>query len=204
MTHWAWYWKVKKKHISRKVCSNLVSIDSFKVFKQGAETGFTVQPLQIKAEPGLGYLKVTYRDRKNSTYSIPIDKLPCNYGGFRYFFRCPLCQARMRKLYLAENSLFLCRKCLNLSYETQSLRPTRRYDYMSKKIKQLIKDRGGDIDFWQKPPGMHQETYQKLRKWHSYYESMSSYTLSNEIREWHGHKMPNFDDYFDYIPEKPA
>ena len=33
MTHWGWYWNVKKKHIAKKLCSNLRSIDSFKIQK---------------------------------------------------------------------------------------------------------------------------------------------------------------------------
>src|SRR4029077_7440187 len=101
-------------------------------------------------------------------------------------------------------SVFLCRKCLNLSYETQSLRPTRRHDYMSKKVKQLIKDRGGNIDLWKKPPRMHQKTYEFLKSKQFYYECKSNKEFSDEMRAWRGHIIgPDFDDYFDYVPEKP-
>lgn len=206
MAHWGWYWKVKnKKHIPRKLCSSLVAIDSFKVFKQGPDMGFSVHPLQVKAEPGSSCLKITYRNHKNSTYNIPIEKQPCNYGGFRYFFRCPLCQNRMRLLYFAQNSVFLCRKCLNLSYETQYLRPTRRHDYMSEKIKKAIKDRGGDLYFYLKPPHMHQSTYQLLKSMQFYYECKANKAANHELRQWHGPKIePYLDDFFDYVPEKPT
>lgn len=202
MTHWGWYWKIKKKHITRTLCSKLVSIDSFKLLKQNKLHEFIVQPLDIKATLDQNHLTVTYRNRKNSTYIIPIDKLSCNYGGFKYFFRCPLCQKRMRLLYFAEKSIFLCRKCLNLSYESQGLRPTNRYHYMSKKIKELIKKKDGDIDCYQKPPRMHKSTYQMLRSKQFYYESKSHQALNSELRKWYGSKIePHLDEFFDYVDE---
>lgn len=178
MTHWGWYWKVKKKHVRRKLCSKLPSIDSFKYYKGNAKeqtiTGFTVEPLDVKADAYPNHLKITYRKRKNCSYMIAIDKLTCNYSGFRYFFKCPLCQKRMRFLYFAEQSIFLCRNCLNLSYESQHLRPIWRYSHMQDKAKKLIKQKGGDLDTYKKPPKMHQNTYQKLKSKHFYYESKIS------------------------------
>jgi hypothetical protein len=175
MTHWGWYWKVKKKHIPKKLCSNLTSIDSFKFYKGNAKghiiTGFTVQPLGVRAEAYPNHLKITYRNRMNCSYMIAIDRLTCNYGGFRCFFKCPLCQKRMRFLYFAEHSVFLCRSCLNLSYASQRLRPTERCSHMQDKVKKLIKQKGGDLDTYKKPPKMHQNTYQKLKDKHFYYES---------------------------------
>lgn len=203
MTHWGWFWSVKnKKHIARKLCSSFVSIDSFKVFKNSENTGFTVVPLQVRAEPGPGYLKITYRNHKNSTYNIPVEKQPCNYGGFRYFFKCPLCQGRMRMLYFAQNSVFLCRKCLNLSYESQCRRPAMRYAYMSDKIKSHIKDRGGDIDYYKKPPRMHQSTYQRLKELRTYYECKSDEALNQDARSWFGEKAEAYLEDV-YVPDKP-
>ena len=184
MTHWGWYWKVKKKHTPKKLCSKLISIDSFKFYKGTAKehtiAGFTVQPLEIKAEAYPNHLKITYRNRKNCSYMIAIDRLACNYGGFRCFFKCPLCQKRMRFLYFAEHSVFLCRNCLNLSYDSQRLRPTWRYSHMQDKVKELIKQKGGDLDAYKKPPRMHQDTYQRLKSKHSYYEDKSHQAINME------------------------
>lgn len=200
MTHWGWYWKVKKKHISRKLCSKLVRIDSFTLYK--TTTVFTVYPVEVKAELMADHLKVTYRNRKETSYTIPIDKLTCHYGGYRYFFKCPLCQIRMRFLYFAEQSIFLCRKCLNLSYETQCLRPTERYMYTSEKIKGIIKNKGGDLSMYKKPPRMHNVTYQRLKSKQFYYENKSHQALGNELREWYGAKIePYLDPFFDYVDE---
>ncbi|MCK4264764.1 hypothetical protein KAW80_00215 [Candidatus Babeliales bacterium] len=132
MTHWGWYWKVKKKHNSRNLCSDLLQIDSFKFFKENTILNFKVSPLEVKAKATPNNLEVSYRNHKNCSYSIGVEKLPCNYGGFRYFFKCPLYLKRMQILYLAEQSVFLCGKCLNLTYEIQQKRSSKRYDLMRK------------------------------------------------------------------------
>lgn len=202
MTHWGWYWKVKKKHLARKICSKLPRIDSFQIYKADLRTGFTVSPVDVKAEPFHDHLKITYRNKKQHSYTIPVTKLPCNYGGFRYFLHCPLCQKRMRFLYFAEHSLFLCRACLNLGYESQRLRPSQRYYYMSQGIKGLIKDKGGDLELYKKPPRMHVDTYNKLRSKEYYYENKSYQASNKELREWHGSKMDSYlDSFFDYVDE---
>jgi hypothetical protein len=161
--HWGWYWKVKKKHLSRTLCSSLVSIDSFKFFHGNIITGFQVQPLDINAEATPQGLKITYGKRKTVSYTIDVARLPCNYGGYRAFFKCPLCKKRMRFLYFAQKSIFLCRGCLNLSYQSQRLRPSMRYGHISMKMKDLVKQKGGSLEYYQKPPRMHTKTFKKLR-----------------------------------------
>jgi hypothetical protein len=202
MAHWGWYWKVKKKHASRVLCSKLTSIDSFKIFKSSPSNGFTVQPLEIKAVVNGDSLQITYCNRKQTAYQIPIDKLPCNYGGFRYYFRCPLCAKRMRILYLTSQSAFLCRMCLNLAYESQQLRPTRRYWHMSDKIKSFAKHKGGDFEMYQKPPRMHAAHFQKIRSKQFYYESKSRQAANKELRKWYGPRIErHLDTFFDYVDE---
>lgn len=142
MNHWGLYWKVKQKHIPRTICSKLLQIDSFNLFKTNELAGFRIEPLKINAKRIEDHLIITYRKNKKHAYSISIDKRPCNYGGYRCYFKCPLCQTRMRILYLEENSMFLCRKCLNLAYQSQQMRPTKRYEYMSDKIKKFIENKG--------------------------------------------------------------
>ncbi|MFA5998689.1 MAG: hypothetical protein WC747_01565 [Candidatus Babeliales bacterium] len=67
--NWSVYWE-KKQHVSRKLCSNLQSIDSFELYKNKQGRFFRVEPLGIMAEPVSGALKITYRKRMNSSYSI--------------------------------------------------------------------------------------------------------------------------------------
>lgn len=199
MTHWGWYWKVKQNHSARTDCSQLISIDSFKLLKNSVNKGFSVQPFGIIAERYEDNLKITFRKHKNHAYIIPIDKQACNYGGLRYYFICPLCDSRMRLLYLASKSTFLCRKCLNLGYKSQRLRPTLRYDYMTDKVTKSF-----DSCINIKPKNMHTITYNRLKNLQHYYEQKSYQAINIELRDWYGDKIePYLDRYFDYAPEKP-
>jgi hypothetical protein len=201
-THWGYYWKVKKKHIPRTLCSKLNSIDSFKFYKNNTMRGFTISPIDVRADAYPHYLKITYRNRKKSSYKIAIERQASTYGGFRCFFKCPLCKKRMRLLYLAENSIFLCRGCLNLSYKSQRLRPTERYYHMAKKVKDLIGEKGGSLENYQKPPRMHTKTFKTLRLKKLYYEDKSHQASNQELRLWFGERAePYLDSFFDYVDE---
>ena len=196
MTHWGWYWKVKNKgHIRKKLCSNLVQIDSFKIYQNNETAGFQVRPLDIIATPMPDYLKITYRKQKSSPYKIHTEQVKCHYGGFKKYFKCPLCDNRMRILYLAENSIFLCRKCLNLSYETQRYRPSIRYMMKESKIAQEIKHLGGDLDNRQRPRYMHTKTFEKIKNKKYKYEEKWHQALDQELLTWVGPKVLPYLEY---------
>lgn len=42
----------------------------------------------------------------------------CNFGGFRYWYECPVCHKRAYKLYRKDG--FMCRKCFPSIYEKQT------------------------------------------------------------------------------------
>lgn len=56
---------------------------------------------------------------------INITAIPCNYGGERYFFKCPACDNKCFKVYLLA-TYFKCRQCHNLTYESNNRPPTYR------------------------------------------------------------------------------
>lgn len=59
-------------------------------------------------------------EKRNSDYYVYIVSTPCNYGGQRWWFRCPACNRRCRILYLAPGSVyFACRICHDLTYTSQ-------------------------------------------------------------------------------------
>lgn len=58
-----------------------------------------------------------------------------NFGGFVYWFLCPGCKRRVKKLHLFQNeNIFMCRHCHHLAYRTQNLRDFRKTKYI-KEIK---------------------------------------------------------------------
>ncbi len=59
---------------------------------------------------------------KEGHYAIAVVTTPCNYGGSRHWFLCPLpkCQRRCKKLYLCNEGVFIRRTCLDLAYTTQN------------------------------------------------------------------------------------
>ena len=82
-------------------------------------------------------LQLTYtinpKDEELATkmdYEIPVATTKCNYGGYRYWFKCPLykkgtyCGRKVTKLYQLPNSnYFGCRHCGGLRYESQRTKP---------------------------------------------------------------------------------
>ena len=77
---------------------------------------------------GKPFCTLTVKVERTSTYEMNIDLLdtsqrvylhstPLHFGGVRWWFSCPRCWRRCAKLYL-RGSLFGCRVCLNLTYES--------------------------------------------------------------------------------------
>ncbi len=54
-------------------------------------------------------------------YEVSLVTTPCNFGGVRYWFGCPLCGRRVGVLYMAPgDTKFYCRHCNNLSYHSRN------------------------------------------------------------------------------------
>ena len=59
-------------------------------------------------------------EKKTFDYQVHLDTTPCNFGGKRWWFKCPHCWRRCQFLYLPPGgNYFLCRLCHNLTYESQ-------------------------------------------------------------------------------------
>jgi hypothetical protein len=196
MAHWGWYWKVKKQHKPRKSCTSfwLNEIDSFQMFKSKEAFQYMREHIN-KSFFEIPRYQLTMAMQKNEclrvqfsggVYTIPIEKKSCNYGGFYRFFHCPACKRRMRKLYCMEG-VYLCRKCANLAYYSQRLRPSERYASMSYKIADHLQNRGGSLE--KKPPWMKRHTFQKLRIKYVKYDEKRSYAIDNELLQWRGAKV---------------
>jgi hypothetical protein len=100
----------------------------------------------------LFYTQTDYftKEKKEYDYKIQIVTTPCNYGGVRYWFRCPLivngkfCGKRVGKIYLPPlGKYFGCRTCHNLSYRSCK-EHDKRVDALSKNPELLIAQMGNN------------------------------------------------------------
>ena len=87
--------------------------------RNGEERG----SISISVDAENSFLRVFYistdrqtGEKKEKDYNIFLTKTSCHYGGFRYWFICPVCNKKMGTLHLKGKSDFTCRHCLNLSY----------------------------------------------------------------------------------------
>lgn len=128
----------------------------------GQETGSVGYLTQVNS------LTLNYRYRENGgewenvKQKIPFDRTPCNYGGFRKWFKCPHCFRRFAILYGA-GKYFYCRNCYNLTYGSQQERELERKARKADKIRDRMGWRPGFLDgIGPKPKGMHWRTYKRL------------------------------------------
>jgi hypothetical protein len=97
--------------------------------EQTASIGVAVSTL-----PGDDYARFQYTstdrhsgEKTEYDYKVSVTTTPCNFGGLRYWFVCPLytngiyCGRRVGTLYLAPGGKYFgCRHCYNLSYESRN------------------------------------------------------------------------------------
>jgi hypothetical protein len=111
--------------------------------RNGEKTGSI--GFEVSTIEGDEYIRLHYTHTDNSTnektelnYKAQIVSTPCNYGGRRWWFICPLnldgcaCNRRVGVLYLAGSKYFGCRHCNNLTYT--SSKESHKFDSMFLKI----------------------------------------------------------------------
>jgi hypothetical protein len=124
--------------------------------------GFNVKTFQDERP----YFQPIYSNsdtKEKFDYKISLTTTSLNYGGKRWWFICPLkgCGKRVGKLYLS-GRYFGCRKCLNLSYESQNEAPHWRMLTKAQNIHRKLGGSGCTDDWVRKPKYMHQKTYARL------------------------------------------
>lgn len=100
----------------------------------------------------------------SSDQILSLDKTRCNYGGFRYWFKCPRCSKRSEVLYEKYDE-FLCRKCHKLPYSCQRESDI---DRLVRKMRKIRRQLGASSNISMpipfKPKGMHWKTFEYLRE----------------------------------------
>lgn len=92
---------------------------------------------------------------------IPFAETRCHLGGRRKWLQCPGCARRCRTVF--GGSVFRCRLCHGLRYESQYEPPFARAASRSHKLRQRLGQVAGLDEFFPpKPKGMHWRTYRRL------------------------------------------
>ena len=124
--------------------------------------------INFRAEPDR--IVLSYRNRargeewESLEYPVPLERTPCNYGGFRPWFLCPARGCGRRTATLFGGRIFACRRCYGLAYESQRQSPRdRAADRAEKILKRLRADDYTIFDSLPpRPKGMHRRTYERL------------------------------------------
>ncbi len=88
--------------------------------------------------------------------ALMLAQVPNNFGGYRTYLTCPRCSSRRREVYFLDG-LFLCRVCHELPYTSQSEDGIDRSWRAERKLELKLGSR------YQRPKGMHQATFRRLR-----------------------------------------
>jgi hypothetical protein len=160
---------VRRLSVRRPVCEGLLSIDlawlrKYPVLKKGEPTrigwnrdGVAAVVLVCVAGQGLQI------EINGICYMIGWRWSDTQFGGSRRWFACPRCDLGCRVLYI--NGGLACRKCLRLSYASDSETPA---DNALKRARRIIKKLGGHefalpMRLPPKPKFMHWSTYWALK-----------------------------------------
>jgi hypothetical protein len=98
-------------------------------------------------------------------YPVMLERTPCHYGGERVWFRCPARGCGRRVAIVYGGTIFACRRCHQLAYESQKESVSDRADRRGWKIRAQCKDDFGSLlDPLFKPKGMHERTFRRLER----------------------------------------
>lgn len=85
----------------------------------------------------------------HTDFCVSIERTGCNYGSSRPWFLCPRCGDRRAALYGDGNCVFGCRRCMRLSYVSDT---EDTFDRLERKLRKLEAklDHGGGKPKWMK------------------------------------------------------
>jgi hypothetical protein len=103
--------------------------------------------------------------RQATTQSVSVSWTKVHLGGERPWMHCPHCQTRVARLYAGMGGYF-CRACVgNPPYASQQLSAQGRAHFKACKLRlQLDGQAQLSMPFPERPPRMHQRTYDRLRR----------------------------------------
>ena len=118
------------------------------------ETGEVRAAIGYRANGGSVTLNYSINDSPR-TQRVWLTETPCNYGGTRQWFTCPVRGERVAVLFLRAGR-FACRQCQRIAYASQSEDPMGRAWRKQAKIEAKLGPN------WTRPKGMHEATRERL------------------------------------------
>lgn len=127
--------------------------------------------IHVRAEAGqliLSYTTTSNGARKDCSYPVLLNWTPCQFGGARPWFRCPIPGCGRRVAILYGGAVFGCRHCRRLAYESQRERGYNRLAGRADKIRRRLGWPVGILNATPgtKPKGMHWRTFWRLNAEH--------------------------------------
>jgi hypothetical protein len=122
--------------------------------------------------PECAWMRLSYASARRAgptvkhDYRIELEVTRPNYGGVRWWFRCPKSGRRVRVLYNPGfGDIFASRQAWGLAYQSQRISPERRADERSLKAQRKLNVRDPcllDMPYCPKPKWMRWKTHQRL------------------------------------------
>ena len=105
----------------------------------------------------LQYMVGSDDQRRDASQTIRLTHTACNYGNSRPWFVCPICHGQAGVLFMRAGR-FACRHCQRVTYSSQSC------DLLDRLWRKQSKIEAHLTEHWQRPKGMHKNTYSALIK----------------------------------------
>jgi len=122
-------------------------------------------------------------EKKDYNYIIPVVATPCNYGGKRWWYVCPLvvdghsCRRRCRIVYMPPGAeYFGCRECHRLTYESRQRHREKFYEGFEKpyKVAEALQEELSRARSWKKK----EKIWRRLSGAHAAIENFESILTS--------------------------
>ena len=121
----------------------------------------------ISLEAEISYIKIAYRcltskdEGEDISEAVYLARMPCPFGGERFYFLCPGCQQRVKRLF-EHDRRFRCLHCHHLAYASEFEPAHERLTARAQALRQRL-DKNSRWDSTPKrPKWMHRKTYDRL------------------------------------------
>jgi hypothetical protein len=115
-------------------------------------------------------------------YPVTLEWTASHLGGRRAWFRCPARGCGRRVAVLYGGSIFACRYCHRLAYDSQRERRDDRMTRRADKIRQRLGWEPGILNGdGDKPKGMHWQTYERLVAQHDAHVEASLFGMAMRL-----------------------